>query len=186
MGAEVIAVTPTNEAGRALRFLTTYPSQLDASALGLLLRPLPRRRAPFRSWGDRVLWRESCEVHKADSAAHASMLLEQLRRRKLTEARGLPRVAPWFLARVARVGLRLALDYAALGCRARVKIRERHTDVLSLADGTGSLPPYETIAALGRGPAEAYRELVLMDVLIPPSRRTPTEAGLALVASWPA
>ena len=180
----MIAIRPDNTAGRALALLSVYPGQLDAPALGLLLRPMPRRRSPFRSWGDRCLWRESCEIHRQDSAADASRILEQLRRRKLVEARGRPFLAPAFTARATRVGARLALDYMALGASARVKIRRRHLALVELADGTGSLPPYETIAGMGRQMSEAYRELVAVDVLVPPSRRSLTDAGSALVASW--
>lgn len=180
----MIAIRPDNTAGRALALLSVYPGQLDAPALGLLLRPMPRRRSPFRSWGDRCLWRESCEIHRQDSAADASRILEQLRRRKLVEARGRPFLAPAFTARATRVGARLALDYMALGASARVKIRRRHLALVELADGTGSLPPYETIADMGRQMSEAYRELVAIDVLSPPSRRSLTDAGSALVASW--
>lgn len=180
----MIAVRPDNAAGRALRLLSEYPAQLDAPALGLLLHPAPRRRTPFRSWGDRCMWRESCEIHRQDSAADASRVLEQLRRRRLVEARGRPHLATAFMARAARVGVRLALEYMALGAAVRVKIRRRHLDLVGLADGTGSLPPYEAVAGMGRQMSEAYREMVAIDVLLPPSRRSLTDAGSALVASW--
>jgi hypothetical protein len=180
----VIAVRADNAAGRALALLSVYPRQLDAPALGLLLRPMPRRSSPFRSWGDRCLWRESCEIHRQDSAADASRILEQLRRRRLVEARGVPRLSPGFQSRVAERGVGLALEFAAAGVSPRVKIRRRHLALVALADGTGSLPPYETIADMGRQMSEAYRELVAIDVLVPPSRRSLTDAGSALVASW--
>lgn len=178
----MISVRPDNTAGRALALLSVYPAQLDAPALGLLLRPMPRRRSPFASWGDRCLWRESCEVHRQESAADASRILEQLRRRKLVEARGAPRLSPEFIARAAGRGTRLALEFFAAGTG--VKIRKRHVALVALADGTGSFPPYETIADMGRQMSEAYRELVAIDVLVPPSRRSLTDAGRALVASW--
>ena len=180
----MIRVAADNTAGRALALLSVYPGQLDAPALGLLLRPMPRRRSPFASWGDRCLWRESCEIHRQESAADASRILEQLRRRKLVEARGVPRLSPEFRAKAADRGVRLALEFAAAGVSPRVKIRRRHLSLVALADGTGSLPPYETIAGMGRQMSEAYRELVAIDVLVPPSRRSLTEAGRALVAGW--
>ena len=180
----MISVKPDNAAGRTLALVVAYPGQLDTRAIGRHLCPAPKRRTPFLSWGDRVLWRESCEIRGEESAVMASAALEGLRRRKLVELRGSPRISTAFIARADRVGLRLALDYAALGARVRVKPRKRHADLVARADRTGSLPPYEEIAAMGRAAAEAYRELVAIDVIIPPSFRWPSAAGIELVESW--
>lgn len=183
----MISVKPGSDGARVLACVVGYPGELGTTAIAALLWPPPRRVTPFRDHADLRQWQADKAAHKAAGEARVSRSLEGLRRLKLVEARSAPTLAEGFLRRVQVRGVDRALDFANADQSPRVKLKRRHrllVDLMLANGGTASSPLYTDIAARGRAWSEAYADLVRIGVIVPPSCRWPSAAGVALVASW--
>lgn len=188
--------TPGTPAFRALALIVAEPGTLDAAALGDLLWPRPVHRAAFtretyaahvaalRAWAsdDAQAQREHC----------AATLLHRLQQRGLVERCGRVRVAPWFEAMIARrealtpsrgevEALRLARpDPEEDEEQQRESDFEAHRIVLREVRACPATVR-EVLAEGGGWRRAAYADLGAWGVLITPTRRTATKAGIALV-----
>lgn len=206
----MIAVRPDNTAGRALRLIGDLPGEVDAETLGRHLWPLPPM--PTASWSAYLEWRASVAVVKPrpdvvierqkgdwlppavrpgrlvtvvgpERTARASRLLSRLQERGLVGTAGAPVLAGWAAERASRLGWPRTLA-VALHCA----IGEVPPAVLRLVLCMVENPPGSVADLLGARPSghkqRAYGRACDIGVIVPPSRRSLTDAGSALVASW--
>ena len=206
----MIRVAPDNDAGRALRLIGELPGEVDAETLGRHMWPLPPM--PTTSWAAYLEWRASVaavrprpdiviERQKGDwlppvvrpgrlvtvvgpeRTARAARLLSRLQERGLVSTAGGPVLAGWAAERASRLGWPRTLA-VALHCA----IAEVPPAVLRLALRMVEDPPGSVADLLGPRPSgrrqDTYRRACAIGVVIPPSRRTLTEAGRVLVAGW--
>lgn len=178
----MIKPTPSTYAGRVLALLVEYPDELDTAQIAKLLEPPPGRTHPFKGPEDRRKWvnyREECITAARNRASNA---LENLKRLGLISPRGPARLSPAFLECQQKRGVRGALAFFALAYGKKVVVRH-HALTIRFLDSTGYALPVASVGT-GRAPRDAYADLVEWGVVVPPSYRVASEAGVELVKSW--
>jgi len=113
--------------------------------------------------------------------AKVSAMLRQLGTKGLICACGAPEVAGWFQGRVKTRGMAEAIRRAHPEWPGKVPPLEQHISMVWRAmDGVPTVADL-----LGKRPTgqikQVYRELCAWGVIVPPSFRRPTEAGIALI-----
>ena len=165
---------------RLLALIVEYPGELDTVAMAAHLWP-PQKLPVPRNLADLYAMRKARD--EADKAAQAkvSAMLRQLGTKGLISACGAPEVSGWFRERMARRGIAEALRRTHPEWPGKVGPLEQHISMIhQCADGVPSVADL-----LGKRPSgdtkRVYRELCAWGVIVPPSFRRPTEAGIALV-----
>lgn len=191
----MISVTPGTLAHDVLALVAAHPGELDASTIAERLLPAPPWRPPFPAThaeraASYAAWlteergplsadgRTRVGGRREAAAARVSRALGRLQERGLVETRGPPVVAPWWLAVARRRGVLPALRSAA-----DVDGGDLAGHVAMVAEVEKG--PRSAAALLGPSPSGArkrtYADLVAWGVILPPSQRWATEAGLALL-----
>ena len=172
---------PGSDRFRLLALIVAYPGELDTKAMAAHLWAPEKLPVP-RNLGDLYAMRKARE--EADKAAQAkvSAMLRQLGTKGLISACGAPEVADWFRERMDSRGVAEALRRAHPEWPAKIGPLEQHISMVhQCADGVPSVAEL-----LGKRPSgdvkRVYRELCAWGVVVPPSFRRPTEAGIALVS----
>lgn len=182
----MISVKPGALAFAILTMLVNEPGEVDAEVIAASLLPAPRFLPPPSTMpvSDRLralyAHDQRREAHASEATAKVARLLGRLVEAGYVAPRRGPLLSEVYLTLEASRGRRLALEFAALEHRG--KVRPRH---LALVRRVVEFLPPSREALLGKHPErayqEAYRELVTWGVLVPPSQRVPTEAGVELV-----
>ena len=178
----MIKPTPNTYAGKVLTLLVDYPDELDTSQIAKLLEPPPGRTQPFTGPADLRKWvayREECIAAARNRASNA---LENLKRLGLVSPRGPARLSPSFLECQQKRGVHGALAFFALAYGKKVVLRH-HALTIRFLESTGFALPVASVGT-GRAPRDAYADLVEWGVVVPPSYRSASEAGIELVKSW--
>lgn len=115
--------------------------------------------------------------------AKASRMLSRLQEQGLVETAGGPHASDWFAAKVAAMGLERALAGVLL-----CAVDDVPPALLRMVRRVVENPPGSVEDLLGPRPSgrkrDVYRAACEPGIIIPPSRRSLTESGRALVASW--
>jgi len=191
----VISVSLGTLAHDVLRLVAAHPGELDAGTIAERLLPAPPWRPPFPAThaeraASYAAWlteergplsddgRARRGGRREAAAARVSRALGRLQERGLIETRGPPIVAPWWLAVAQRRGVLPALRSAA-----DVEGGDLTSHVAMVAEVEKG--PRSAAALLGASPSGArkrvYADLIAWGVVLPPSQRWATEAGLALL-----
>ena len=158
----MIAVTASNDAGRALGLVVSQPGRLDAEAIGQLLW-----KPTIRSTADVLRVRRAIREQGAEWSKRASDLLHRLQQQGLIERQRGPQIGPGYQP----------------GCESGLE--ETQGKLLSLLVRKQPSTMREWVGAAPAGNIQrAVAALAEMDLVVLPSMRWPTEAGRALVASW--
>lgn len=197
-GWTVISVAPGTLARSVLELVVARPGELDAEAIAARLLPGPKwsppypathqvRSASYEAWllaergpatPDRFGRMVRRGGRQATATAQVSRALGRLQERGLVETRGAPILDPGWPQCVSRYGLEGALR-----------------NLLDEDQDASLVPHMAILGRVGKGPAvsdllgadpsgtmkRAYKDLVDWGVLIPPSYRWPTAAGIDLV-----
>ena len=175
--------------GRAvLELVVAHPGELDAEAIARTLYPPPRWEAPPATAGHAArsasyaTWRAAHRQHQRSSCDRVSRLLGRLQERGLIETRGAPLLADWWPRAVRRHGAESALRGVMDEDTERGALASHLALIARVEKG-----PASTSALLGPSPSGAtkrtYDDLVTWGVIVPPSFRWPTPAGVALVTA---
>jgi len=182
----MISVAPGTLARRVLEHVVALPGELGADDLAALLWPEPRHEGPFT--------RESYAAHLAALRAHrdedasaarvrrVSGLLHRLQQQGLLERCDGVRVAEWFVTVAHRRGVFEALRLARVEPddeEQRGRGFEGHVLLLAAVEEAQGMKVREI--RRGGWAAECYADLCAWGVLVPPTHRTATEKGRALV-----
>ena len=194
----MISVAPGTLAHDVLRLVAAHPGELDASTIAERLLPGPPWRPPFPAThaeraASYAAWlteergplgadgRTRTGGRREAAAARVSRALGRLQERGLIETRGPPILAPWWLAVAQRRGVLPALRSAA-----DVDDGDLTSHVAMVAEVEKG--PRTAAALLGTSPSGArkrvYADLIAWGVILPPSQRWATEAGLALLRNY--
>lgn len=174
---------PNSLAGRALALLAAYPGELRAVDVAAHLWPPVRMSAPpLGTFDERraafVAVQSAREAHRDETTRRAAKVLRRLQQGGLIEDCGSPVLASWYVDLVESRGARLALAFALL--EFDVKIKPAHSALASEV-GTWGYPSVREWLGPSRGRREAYSDLVRAGVIIAPTQRVPTPAGLDAV-----
>jgi hypothetical protein len=183
----VIAIAKGTLPYAVLVHLVNHPGQDDAEAIARVLLPAPKFTPPPPSMpvGERLraLYAHdaAAEIHRCEAAAKVARAIGRLVESGNVAPRRGPVLSPEFMALDASRGRRLAVEFCALEHGG--KVRRRH---LSLIARVVEFLPSTRESLVGKRPKratqQAYADLVRWSVLIAPSQRVPTEAGVALVS----
>jgi len=200
-----ISVAPGTLARRALQAIADTPGERTCADLAAELIPAPRHGRPFTSSAEYRARGEALAAHRKAAEARMGRLLSRLHEQGLIEPRGdLVALAPWAATRIAASSPAALL--AALTDRGLV---DPDPDDLEDADEPIDDPPstpgeaapesnaVDILTRLAVAPTPcadlmrrasgtrwlAYRRLAEEGVIVAPSHRWPTPAGLALLAS---
>ena len=158
----MIAVTVSNDAGRALGLVVSRPGRLDAEAIGQLLW-----KPTIRSTADVLRVRRAIQQHGAEWSKRASDLLHRLQQQGLIERQRGPQIGPGY----------------QLGCES--ELEETQGKLLSLLVRKQPSTMREWVGTAPAGNVQrAVAALAELELVVLPSMRWPTEAGRALVANW--
>lgn len=177
----MIAALPGSPAFRALEVIVDHPGELGAEEVALHVYPPRRRDTPFRSVEDFNAWRAERRRSEKDANAKASRLIRRLQEAGWVQPCGAPCLAQWFVERVARNGLVSVIERAHPSWPSSVPDLRGHRRMAEeVAQGPGSVRDL-----LGTSPSGArkrvYADLVAMHVIVAPTRRLPTAAGVRRV-----
>jgi hypothetical protein len=202
----MITIRPDTEAGTVLALIVQSPGELDADAIGHILWPAPKRQGPPLFWpgGSRAgevykAWlasiqgqRQQSEHWRSRKAEKASRFIGRLQEAGLVEPMRPPALSEWWLNLVVDMGKEAALGRLAALERACAddvetseaeetqEVKERHEQLLALIAKVEK-GPRSTSDLLGASPSGAqklaYKRLVMLGILVPPSYRWPTKAG---------
>ena len=190
------------DAHRALRLVVESPGELDAATVGALLWPLalpplaPVRFSPASSAALALIRARGAERAKleADRDVRASRLLGRLQERGLLAPCRPPFVvdARWTPeAETVRELLTSDVEPTAGEVWAVVAMLRRIDGVAGAREvqqpwRAGDVPAVVAMFEDIPTPRTVYQLLVDVEAVCPPSRRWPTEAGIAAVAMWEA
>jgi hypothetical protein len=202
---------PSEDMLRVLRLVVDHPGEMDAESIGVLLWPPQVPAAPplkwngpvaatsaYQAWLSGLRGRESSrKAHRTAMARKASRLLGRLQELALVEPLRPPRLSAWWEDFTQSRGRRSAL--AALETAEEESWFDEATDredeaaydahigrLLTLIAEVEKLPQ-SVKALMGEGGGEgganrrAYERLVELGVIVPPSYRWPTPAGIAKI-----
>jgi hypothetical protein len=180
-GVQVIAPPrPGSDRFRLLALIVNYPGELDTRQLAAHLWPPQKLPPPVDLADIRARQKARDEANKA-AQAKASAMLHQLGRKGLICGCGSPEVSRWFHDRLKSRGMAEAIRRAHPEWPGKVPPLEQHISMVwRLVDGVPTMADL-----LGKRPSgqikQVYRDLCAWGVIVPPSYRWPTEAGIALV-----
>ena len=177
-------------AALALRLIAEADGDLTAAEVGAHLRPLPR----LTSTAGYLAWRAALPAAQRDRDAWASRLVRRLVEAGLVESRGVPVLADWSTRRWDARTASILADWRALGYPVAPPESSARSDALSalldqdapriaLVRKVAETPPASVAALVGKsGTAwRAWAWLCDEGVIIPPSRRSVTPKGRALL-----
>lgn len=153
-----------------VRIESATASELAADLFALPALTLEQTTAP-----DRLRLVREREARRRDHEQQVSRLLGRLQEAGLVETRAKARPSESWRHQAARHG-----EVAALRCMSCWTVLEADAGpYLELIGRVEKTPA--CVGRLERREVERYRQLVAWDVLVAPSQRWPTEAGIALV-----
>lgn len=165
-----------------LALLCVYPGQLTASDIAAHLFPPPKldhqlpTAAAWREWG------AAKEAHIRATSRRVSRALGKLQEQGLVAPCRPPHLAAWFLDDAAKRGLALALHRAHPAWPGKVPALGRHFILVGRLGDEGPMIVHDLLGATPDGATKrAYRELVEWGIVVAPSLRWATAAGVALV-----
>ena len=196
----MIRVAPNSVSGRILRIVVSYEDDgVDVERIVQSIYESPKfpvLRGTRREREDAYsAWREEVTAARSEWTRRVSRTLGRLQEGGFIETRGAPKVAAWFAERALAKGTRAALESVVRGSALENGEREQDSEVdanaarLGIVDALmSSSPPRSTKDALGSSPSgartRAWAWLVDTGVVVPPSYRVATPAGVERVRSW--
>jgi hypothetical protein len=173
---------PTSLRFRVLRLIVENPGDLTAEAIAAHLFPPPKLAGPLSSaeaWRAR---RRAVECHQRTAERKVRRAIDALQGAGLVVAHGAPMVSEWFTEKIAHWGLPTAIERAHPAWPRKLPDLAAYRSIVEAA----TAGPSSAGALLGSNPSGSrkrrYRELCGWGVLVAPSQRVPTEAGVVLVS----
>lgn len=171
---------PGSDRYRLLALIVAYPGELGTAELAAHLWP-PQKLPPPVDLADIRARQKAREEAQKAAQAKVSAMLRQLGTKGLICACGPPVLSGWFSGRMRSRGVAEALRRSHPAWPGKVPPLEQH---ISMVWRVTEQPP--TVAdLLGKRPngavKQVYRDLCAWGVVVPPSYRWATEAGIALI-----
>jgi hypothetical protein len=172
---------PTSLRFRVLRLIVENPGDLTAESIAAHLFPPPKLAGPLSSaeaWRARA---RAVECHKRGAERQVRRAIDALQGAGLVVAHGAPMVSEWFCGSIERWTLPTAIERAHPAWPRKLPDLAAYRSIVEAA----TAGPSSAGALLGSNPSGSrkrrYRELCSWGVLISPSQRVATDAGVSVI-----